>query len=182
MPKVNPGVIFHAPRSARKLREWTSTLPSQFSLWELESQWIPESLEGDYRAQNSLDWRVLYTIGNLLELKCLKWARMTHLDTSNISYGKKKGRESNYQFDSGPLKVGNRPNFIAFRWRATYCWKALDEGYNFPWDFISIGGLHTKLWAPKVVGVLTLGISRLSLGSPETKWHLGVGPMAKHRV
>jgi hypothetical protein len=26
-----------------------------------------------------------------------------------------------------------------------------------------------------------VGISKLSLGSPETKWHLGAGPMAKHR-
>jgi hypothetical protein len=40
------------------------------------------------------------------------------------------------------------------RWRATYRWKALDEGYNFALDFISIGGLHAKLWAPKVAGVL----------------------------
>jgi hypothetical protein len=30
-----------------------------------------------------------------LELRCLKWARMTHLDTSNTSYGQKKGQESN---------------------------------------------------------------------------------------
>jgi len=33
---------------------------------------------------------------------------MTHLDTSNISYGQKKGQESNWQFNSRPLKVGNR--------------------------------------------------------------------------
>jgi len=34
---------------------------------------------------------------------------MNHLDTSNTSYGQKKGRKSNWQFDSQPLKVGNRP-------------------------------------------------------------------------
>jgi hypothetical protein len=34
----------------------------------------------------------------------------------------------------------------------------------------------------KVVGLLTLGISRLPLGSHGTKWHLGVGPMAMHRI
>ncbi len=27
-----------------------------------------------------------------------------------------------------------------------------------------------------------MGIYELTLGSPGTKWHLGVGPMAKHRV
>jgi hypothetical protein len=32
------------------------------------------------------------------------------------------------------------------------------------------------------VGVPTLGISGLPLGSPKTKCHLDVGPMANHRV
>ncbi len=47
---------------------------------------------------------------------------------------------------------------------------------------ISIGGVHIKLWAPKVARVPTLEISRLPLGSPETKWHLGASPMARHIV
>jgi hypothetical protein len=96
-----------------------------------------------------MDWRILYIIGKLLKRRCLKWARMTHLDISNTSYGQKKGRESNWQFDSQPLKVGNQPNFLAFRWRETYHWKALNEGYNFALNLILIGGLQTKLWAPK---------------------------------
>jgi hypothetical protein len=69
-----------------------------------------------------------------------------------------------------------------FRWRATCHWKALDKGYNFAIDLISIGGLHAKIWASKVTGVPTLGISGLPLGSPKTKCHLDVGPMARHRV
>jgi hypothetical protein len=36
---------------------------------------------------------------------------MTHLDIYNISYGKKKGQESNWQFDSQPRKVQMRPEF-----------------------------------------------------------------------
>jgi hypothetical protein len=32
------------------------------------------------------------------------------------------------------------------RWHATYHWKALDEGYNFTSDRISIWGLLAKLW------------------------------------
>jgi len=43
--------------------------------------------------------------------------------------------------------------------------EALDEGYNFTLDLISIGGLHVKLWGHKVVGVPTLGISRLPFGN-----------------
>jgi hypothetical protein len=44
---------------------------------------------------------------------------MTHLDIYNTSYGKKKGRESNWQFDSRSQKVGNQPNPCACKWRAT---------------------------------------------------------------
>jgi len=116
-----------------------------------------------------------------LKLKCLKCARMTHFSTYNISYGQKKGRESNCQFDSRSLKVKNRLDFLACRWHATYHWKDLNKGYNFLLYITSIEGLHTKLWASKVAGVLISEISRLQLGSPGTKWHLGVGPMAMHR-
>jgi hypothetical protein len=80
------------------------------------------------------------------------------------------------------LKVGNRPDFLACKWHTTYCWKALDKGYNFALDLISIRGLHTKLWGPKVVGVPTLGISGPPFGSLGTKCHLDVGFMERHKV
>jgi hypothetical protein len=69
-------------------------------------------------------------------------------------------------------------------WRclATYRWKDLDENYNFDLDLISIRGLHAKLWAPKVMGVLVVWILRLPLGSPETKCHLDVGLVERHKV
>jgi len=86
------------------------------------------------------------------------------------------------QFDSRPLKVRNRPDFVACRWHATYRWKVLDEGYNFSLDFISIGGLHTKLWAPKVTKVSISEISGLPFGSPGTKCHLSASPVARHSV
>ncbi len=70
------------------------------------------------------------------------------------SCGQKKGHELNYQFDSRPLKVKNSPNFLKCRYCATYYWKVFNEGYNFASDLTSIGGLHIKLWASKVVGVL----------------------------
>jgi len=46
----------------------------------------------------------------------------------------------------------------------------------------SIRGLHAKLWHPKVARVPTLVISRLPLGSFETKSHLDVGPVERCRV
>ncbi len=129
-----------------------------------------------------MDQRVLYIIENFLELRCLKRACMTRLDISNTSYDQKKVRESNWQFDSRSLKVENLPNFLVCRWRATYRWKHLDKVYNFIVDLILIGSQHTKLWAPKIVKVRIVGISKLLLRSPGTKWHLGDGPMAKHKV
>jgi len=68
-----------------------------------------------------------------------------------------------------------------WRWLATYCWKALEKGYNFSWDLTSIGGLHIKLWDSKIEGVPILGISRLPLGSPRTKWHLSANLVARHK-
>jgi hypothetical protein len=45
----------------------------------------------------------------------------------------------NWQFDSRPLKVGNRPlpdiRFESATWRS----KDLDEGYNFGLDLVAIG-------------------------------------------
>jgi hypothetical protein len=73
------------------------------------------------------------------------------------------------------------PKFVAFRWHATYCWKDLNEAYNFDLVFLLIEGLHTKLWASKVTGVLTLGISGFPFGSLEIKCHLCVGLVAKHK-
>jgi hypothetical protein len=78
----------------------------------LESWWSLEYLESDCKGQNPLEWNVPYIIEKILKFKCLKWACMTHLDTYNARYGQKKGHESNWQFDSQPLKVRNCPNFL----------------------------------------------------------------------
>jgi hypothetical protein len=43
---------------------------------------------------------------------------------------KKKGRESNWQFDFRPLKIKNQLDFLACKWRATCSWKDLDKGYK----------------------------------------------------
>jgi hypothetical protein len=80
----------------------------------------PETSEFDCRGQNTSHWGVICVIVKLLKRRCQKWARMSHLDICSTSYGKKKGRESNWQFDSQPLKVGNRPNPDACRWIATH--------------------------------------------------------------
>jgi hypothetical protein len=104
---------------------------------------------------------------------------MGHLDICSTRYGKKKGRESNWQFDSWPLKVGNRPNLGACRWSATHCWKNLEESYKFASDLIPIGGLSKELWPRKISRVKTRTVSGLLLGSPGTKSHSDVNAAEK---
>jgi hypothetical protein len=77
--KWSPRITFHAPKSVWMCEGMNPTLPSELPLWELEFWWILQFSEG--MGQNSLDWNILYKIGNVLEFRCLKWARMTHLDT-----------------------------------------------------------------------------------------------------
>jgi hypothetical protein len=120
-----------------------------------ESFGTPENSKLDCRSQNTLHWDVIYTVEKVLKCNCPKWSRMTHLDICSTSYGQKKGRESNWQFDSRPLTVRNRPNPGVFRWIATHCWKALEESYSFASDLIPIGGQSWELWAPKVPRVQT---------------------------
>jgi hypothetical protein len=158
----SPGVTFHTPGNVGECEGMNPTLPSVLPLWELEFWWTLESSESNWRGQNPLDWKFCYIIGKFLEHRCLKWARMTHLDTSNTSYGQKKGWESNWQFDSRPLKVENSPDFLLCKCNSTYHWKALDKGYNFALDLISIEGLHTKSWESQLWEFRdsNLGVSR----------------------
>jgi hypothetical protein len=107
---------------------------------------------------------------------------MSHSDILSTGYVRKKGRKSKWQFDSGPLKVKNRPDSLAFRQRARYRWKALDKGYNFALDLIAIGGLHKKLCALKVARIPFVAISGLPLGILGTKNHLDVAPVEWRRV
>jgi hypothetical protein len=157
------------------MREWTLTLPRQLPLWEMESRWTLKTWESDFRGQNLMPCDILYIIGKLLELRCLKWARIAHLDIWNTSYGQKKGWDSNCQFDSRPKKVGNRPDLLGCRGRAKYCWKAFDESYNFASNRISIRGLFVKSWGSKVARVSTGAISGLPLESPRREKPFGCG-------
>jgi len=129
-----------------------------------------------------MDCGVFYIIVNLLKRRCLKWVRIAHSDICNTSYGQKKGRESNCQFDSRPQKVGNGPLPDVWFGSATRRSKALNESYNFASDCIAIGGLLAKLWGSEVLGVPFGVISGLSLASPEKNSHLDVGSVESHRV
>ncbi len=70
---------------------------------------------------------------------------MSHLDICNTSYDKKNDWESNWQFDSRPLKIRNLPDPGECKQSATHRWKAFDESYKFTLHFIPIGGLNKEL-------------------------------------
>jgi hypothetical protein len=140
-----------------------------------ESSGTPETSEFNCKGQNTSPWGVLHDIGKILKCRCRKWTRMSHLDIYNTSYGKKKGRESNWQFDSRSLKVGNRPDPGVHRWSVTDRWKSLNKSYRFALDLIPIWGMSKKLWTHKVPGVQTGTILGFLLGSPGTKSHSDVG-------
>jgi hypothetical protein len=140
----------------------------------LESSRTLKNLELDCRVQNTLNRGVLYINGKVLKYRCPKWPRMIHLDIFSPSYGQKKGRESNWQFDSRPLKVGNRslPNIC--RRSARWHWKVLEESYNFDSDLTPIRGRSQEMWVPKVSGVQPGTVLGLLLGSPGKKCHSDV--------
>jgi hypothetical protein len=148
----------------------------------LESSGTPATLELDNKKKNTLPWGVLYTVGKALKCRCRKWPRMSHLDICSTSYGRKKGRESNWQFDSRPQKVVNRPDLGVCRWSATHCWKALEESYKITSDLIPIRGLSWEWRSPKVPGVQTGTISGLLFGNPGNKSHLDAGAAKQRRV
>jgi len=141
---------------------------------DLESSGTPECLDFDNKGQNTLDWGVLVVIRKVLKCRCPKWPRICHLDIRSPSYGQKKGLESNWQFDSRPLKVENRPFPDVCRWNLMGRWKALEESYNFGSNLIPIAGRGQELWVSKVPGVQPGTVSGLQLGSPGKKSHLDV--------
>jgi hypothetical protein len=167
----------HFGPTLAKCKDETHTL----KVGDLESSGIPKNSELDCRDQNTSHWGFIDIIGKVLKFRCSKWPHMSHLNICSLSYGQKKGRESNWQFDSWSQKVRNRPN-PDVRWgSATWRWKALEENYKIGWDLVQIGGRGEKLWWPKVSGVQTGTVSGLHFGSPGTKSHLVVGAVEQRR-
>jgi hypothetical protein len=109
--------------------KWEDETPTP-KVGDLESFGTPECLKFNNRSQNTLHW--------VLKRRYRKWPRIGHLDICSPSYGQKKGWESNWRFDSRPLKVGNQPLPDLRIESATRRWKDLDEGYNFGLDLVAI--------------------------------------------
>ncbi len=79
----SPGVTTYSRESKEvrgSVREWALTLPRQLPFMERESRWTPETSEYELKSQISMDSCALYTVGKILKRRCLKWARIAHLD------------------------------------------------------------------------------------------------------
>jgi hypothetical protein len=127
--------------------------PNTWKSWELESSGTPECSELDSKGKNTSHWGVPSVIGKVLKRRYRKWPRIGNSNIWSPSYGQKKGRESNWQFDSRPLKVRNRPLPDVRFGCAIWPWKDLGKGYNFGLDLVAIQLCSRELWRFKVPGV-----------------------------
>jgi hypothetical protein len=91
-----------------------SQVNSHVESWSPER--TPKSSERNCRGENSLPWKVFYIIGKVLKFRCPKWPRLSHLDVCSPSYGQKKGRESNYQFERKRLLTTKSRESTRFTW------------------------------------------------------------------
>ncbi len=126
---------------------WSPTL-GKVGGWE--SSGTPEGSELDSKGQNTSHGGVLSVIEKVLKRRYRKCPRIGNSEICSPSYGQKKGRESNWQFDSRPLKVENRPLFDVRFECATWRWKDLDKGYNFGLNLVAIQHHSRELWRFKV--------------------------------
>jgi hypothetical protein len=147
----------------------------------MESSETPENSKDNLKGQISLPWCVLYINEKLLKRKCQKWPCIAHLDIYSPSYGQKKGRESNCQFDSRPLKVRNQPFPDVSLRSATWRWKALNESYNFGLELVPIRVQGEELWPSKVPRLQPEIVSGLQLGGPGKKSHSDVASAVRRR-
>jgi len=148
----------------------------------MESSGTPKNSEDDLRGQISSPWCVFYINGKVLKCRCSKWPRMGRLDIYSPSYGQKKGWESNCQFDSRSLKVGNWPLSDVASRSATRRWKALNKSYNFGLNLVSIWVWGKEIWVSKISRLQLGTVSGLQFGSPGKKSHLDVAFAESCRV
>jgi hypothetical protein len=127
--------------------------PNTWKSWELESSGTPECSELDNKGKNTSHWGVLSVVGKVLKCRYRRCPCIGNSDICSPSYGQKKGWESNWQFDSQPLKVGNRPVLDVRFGSATWRCKDLDEGYNFGSYLVAIRLYSRELWRFKVLRV-----------------------------
>ncbi len=161
---------------------WSPTLGKNE---DLESFGTPECSELDSKAQNTSHWGVLGVIGKVLKCRYRKWPRIDHLNICSPSYGQKKGRESNWQFDSRLLKVGNRP-LPTSELRVRYVVGKISSRATSLIQTSSRSDFSVESYELSKSRDSTRDsfgtVSGLQPGSPGKKWHSGGGATESHKV
>jgi hypothetical protein len=87
-------------------------LPNALPLWELHLCRSPKCFEHWLKNQTSTILGLYNTIGKVLRCRCLKCPLIVHLDLICMNYDQKKGRESNWEFDSQSWIPWNKGQII----------------------------------------------------------------------
>jgi hypothetical protein len=105
---------------SRKCKRVWGNEPSHFQVNSHFGSWSPDGLLNFQRAIAGvkIHWIKNFLISLKRSWNVDVWNGLTWLIWTPET--QKKGRESNWQFDSRPLKVWNRLDFLMCRWRAIY--------------------------------------------------------------
>jgi hypothetical protein len=176
------GIAFHAPESAKECEGMNRHTPKWSPILGVEVLMDFQIFKKNLQRSKPIRLKNYLYHQKVIEMWMSKMGLHNSFGYMKHKLWLKERSGIKLTIDSQTLKVKNRPNFLAWRWRAKYYWKDLDKGYNFALDLTSIRGLHTKLWVPKVARIRAVGIPGFSLGSPRTKCHLDVGLVERHRI
>jgi hypothetical protein len=168
----------------KNVKEWTLTLPSELPFWEFESQMDSQIFRGQLQGSKFIGLRRYLYHWKAFGTYMFKMG--SHDPFGSLKHKLWPKERSGVKLIIWLLttKSWESPRFPCVQVTCHIRWKALDKGYNFALDLISIGGLQTKLWAPKAAKVPTLGISELPLGSPRKNviWMLVLWPGTKFTI
>jgi hypothetical protein len=119
-----------------------------------------ESLKIDCKGQKPLDWNVPYMIGKLLERICLKWACITHSDTSNTKLWPPKSWKSQFwEFRDSQMGVlGQNDIWVLILWPSTEYTirgKVVASPKSGPWSILWVRVCPWLVRAPKALKLHT---------------------------
>jgi hypothetical protein len=153
-------------------KDETQWLPSALPLWELYSYESCECSEPWLERKASTKLGPHDTINKALKCKCLKWARIVHLNLIFMNYDQKKGWESNWEFDFRPQIPWMQWSNDVWLGRVIHHWKDLFEGYlciffkNLIWKIYE----HPKFWDNKSPNFKTIIVPILGVLGKSDIW------------
>jgi hypothetical protein len=170
------------PGVQKSVREWTFTLPSELSSWELESQMdfqiFREQLQGSKLNGSKrflYHWKTLGTYVSKMglhdpfeHLKHKLWPK----EMPGVKLPIWLPNTKNQELTRFPCVQVVYAILLESSWQGIKLFFRLHRNWRFTHEVMG----------PKVVGVPIVGISGLPFGNPKTKCHLDVGLVERHKV